>query len=114
MSTQPSETHRKLAKEVIGAYKFAIDGYAAQLIADSEARAVDGAMRDTPWAANYIDMERELATEREKVRVLRGALEKVQHIGETELLHYAGMHGDSPHQVAYIAKSALAATEGKT
>jgi hypothetical protein len=79
MSTQPSETHKQLAADVFRMVHNRNLTAAAQLIADSEARAVDGAMRDTPWAANYVDMERELAAEREKVRVLREALEKYQH-----------------------------------
>ena len=65
--TQPSETHKQLAADVFRMVHNRNLTAAAQLIADSEARAVDGAMRDTPWAANYIDMERELA-ETERLR----------------------------------------------
>jgi len=99
MSTQPSETHKQLAADVFRMVHNRNLTAAAQLIADSEARAVDGAMRDTPWAANYVDMERELATEREKVRVLREALDEAQSCG--------GLTGS----IFMQARAALAATE---
>jgi len=57
MNLQPTEAQYQLAHVI---RQSSTQERAAQLIADSEARAVDGAMRDTPWAANYIDMEREL------------------------------------------------------
>jgi hypothetical protein len=99
--TQPTEAHRKLAKEVIGAYKFAIDGYAAQLIADSEARTVEAMQKhadiETERATHYRD---QWQAERERVRVLREALEKYQHTV------IAG--GTNP------ARDALAAMKGTT
>jgi hypothetical protein len=127
-TTQPTEAHRKLAKEVIGAYKFAVDGYAAQLIADSEARAVERATLDAQTAGNalfYAIYERikphfpdgsrdldwdvlpstigatckALAAEREKVRVLREALDEAQSCG--------GLTGS----IFMQARAALAATE---
>jgi hypothetical protein len=96
--TQPSETHKQLAADVFRMVHNRDLTAAAQLIADSEARAVDGAMRDTPWAANYVDMERELAAEREKVRVLREALSR--------------RHDEQSYHCQYV-DDALAATEEK-
>jgi hypothetical protein len=86
-TTQPTEAHRKLAKEVIGAYKFAVDGYAAQLIADSEARAVAQLRSELNYAKASETLYHDEGTaaiaaitaERERVRVLREALEKYQH-----------------------------------
>jgi hypothetical protein len=124
--TQPTEAHKELAEEIRHIHRKGFPQLVPRLLADSEARAVEAATVQLRSELNYAKASETLyhaegtaalaalAAEREKVRVLRGALEKVQHIGETELLHYAGMHGDSPHQVAYIAKAALAATEGKT
>ena len=60
MNTQPTDAHRKLLSDLFSPLFYRNRDQALQLIANSEARAVDGAMRDTPWAANYIDMEREL------------------------------------------------------
>ena len=68
MNTQPTEAHRKLLSDLFSPLFYRNRDQALQLIANSEARAVDGAMRDTPWAANYIDMERELTAERDQLR----------------------------------------------
>jgi hypothetical protein len=101
MSTQPTEAHKTQASMWLAAFRHRFHPSQtlalAQLLADSEARAVQSAIRDTPWAANYLDMERALVAERAKVRVLREALERVHHEGD-----YTAM---------CIADAALAATE---
>jgi hypothetical protein len=82
MSTQPTEAHRKLAAEIIfeaeSLYPKAMIPIAAQLIADSEARAVERALAIKPEVIAYPELEMRLTAEREKVRVLREALDNLR------------------------------------
>jgi hypothetical protein len=97
--TRPTEAHRKLAKEVVGAYEFAVDGYAAQLIADSEARAKESLLVAYDTAVTTRSrIETALTAEREKVRVLREALSR--------------RHDEQSYHCQYV-DDALAATEAK-
>ena len=127
--TQPTEAHADTVRKIGELLLVRADKEAAQLIADSEARAVERATLDAQTAGNalfyaiYERMKRHfpdgsrdldwdvlpstigatckaLTTEREKVRVLREALEHYRHCV------IAG--GTNP------ARAALAATEVKT
>jgi hypothetical protein len=125
MSTQPTEAHRKLwtalynlaHREIFEDYAESSEGPATQLIADSEARAVEAAMRDTPWAANYMDMERNLTAERERVRLLsEHGIEALMVARSWQMVWGDKLSPDSvaiftKHEQAFLA--ALAATEEK-
>jgi len=97
MSTQPTEAQYALACR-IWCCKNSGDG--AQLIADSEAQAVEKAFPDSgdDSLCNVRRLRTELTAEREKVRVLREALKTVARFPMER-------HQD-------LAKAALAATEG--
>lgn len=51
----------------------------------------------------------QLTTAQQQVTALRGALKRIQHIGETQLVYKHPSHGEAPHEVALIADAALAA-----
>jgi chromosome segregation ATPase len=91
MSTQPqvTEAHRRLwtalynlaHREIFEDYAESSDGPATQLIADSEARAVEAMQKhadiETERATHYRD---QWQAERAKVRVLRGACKHVDYL----------------------------------
>ena len=99
--TQPTESHKTQASMWLSAFRHRFHPgqtvALAQLLADSEARAVQSAMRD---------MERALTAEREKVRVLETALRSIAVYGEEH-------DGCCPYgcDTPTIAHDALAATE---
>jgi hypothetical protein len=99
MSTQPqvTETHKQLAADVFRMIHNRNLTAAAQLLADSEAQAVEAAIRVKSEVLAYPLLLADLTAEREKVRVLREALKTVARFPMER-------HQD-------LAKSALAATE---
>jgi hypothetical protein len=125
MSTQPTEAHRKLwtalynlaHREIFEDYAESSDGPATQLIADSEARAVEAATVQLRSELNYAKASETLyhdegtaalaalAAEREKVRVLREALES--------LAYWSRNKTESRITLRNRIAAALAATEEK-
>ena len=123
MSTAPSEAHRKLTEEIAGI----CDRYfpsraipeAAQLLADSEARAVEAALADAATAMGIGNAllkialserdksAQDLAKERERVRVLEEALTRLKNCDWVITPH------DRMDAVRAIARAALAATAEK-
>jgi hypothetical protein len=107
--TQPSETHKQLAADVFRMVHNRDLTAAAQLIADSEARAVAQLRSELNYAKASETLYHDegtaaiaaLTTEREKVRVLREALDEAQSCG--------GLTGS----IFMQARAALAATEAK-
>jgi len=109
--TQPSEAHKQLAADVFRMVHNRNLTAAAQLIADSEARAVEAATKQLRSELNYTKASETLyhdettaaiaalAAERERVRVLREALDEAQSCG--------GLTGS----IFMQARAALAATE---
>jgi hypothetical protein len=107
--TQPSETHKQLAADVFRMVHNRDLTAAAQLIADSEARAVAEATKQLRSELNYAKASETLyhdegtaalaalTAERERTRVLREALKPVARFPMER-------HQD-------LAKSALASTE---
>jgi hypothetical protein len=85
-TTQPTEAHRKLwsdlynlaHREIFEDYAESSDGPATQLIADSEARSVERALAIKPEVIAYPELEMRLTAERERVRVLREALDNLR------------------------------------
>jgi hypothetical protein len=100
MSTQPTEAHRKLwtalynlaHREIFEDYDELSEGPATQLLADSEARAVEA--------------------ERAKVRVLREALAAL--LGDEWRMSCDWGPSAERKQITEAARAALAATEVKT
>jgi hypothetical protein len=94
MSTQPTEAHLKLANRIRYSDDFDLTASFAQLIADSEARAVEHAEKEAQSQRDRVKaaliaiegLDAALTLERERVRVLREALtdsrEYVQSWGE--------------------------------
>jgi hypothetical protein len=113
MSTQPTEAHRKLwtalfnlaHREIFEDYAESSDGPATQLIADSEARAVEAAIRVKSEVLAYPLLLADLTAERERVRVLREALES--------LAYWSRNKTESRITLRNRIAAALAATEEK-
>ena len=82
MSTaKPTEAHVNAIRQISQLLAVRADNEAAQLIADSEAQAVANKVAEIieKNAPEIVKTNAELAAEREKVRVLREALEKFRH-----------------------------------
>jgi hypothetical protein len=121
--TQPTEAHRKLAAEIIfeaeSLYPKAMIPIAAQLIADSEARAVESAQKhadiETERATHYRD---QWQAERERVRLLsEHGIEALMVARSWQMVWGDKLSPDSvaiftKHEQAFLA--GLAATEAKT
>lgn len=110
MST-PTEAHLGLVREVVRVAVCSGElNFAAQLLADSETRAVEAAT-DTAEVyrvqAQYANHQ--LTAERERVRVLEEALREVASFGEGEKVNGSF---DEPN-AARIARAALATPERK-
>jgi hypothetical protein len=123
--TQPSEAHRKLwsdlynlaHREIFEEYAESSDGPATQLIADSEARAVEAMQKhaniETERATHYRD---QWQAEREKVRVLKEhGIEALMIARSWQMVWGDKLSPDSvavftKHEQAFLA--ALAAMKG--
>ena len=112
-TTQPSETHKQLAADVFRMVHNRDLTAAAQLIADSEARAVAqlrselnyAKASETLYHAEGTAALAALTAEREKVRVLREALES--------LAYWSRNKTESRITLRNRIAAALAATEEK-
>jgi hypothetical protein len=125
--TQPSETHKQLAVDVFRVFEWRDLTAAAQLIADSEARAVAEATAQLRSELNYAKASEALyhdegtaaiaalAAERERVRVLREhGVEALMVARSWQIVWGDKLSPDSvaiftKHEQAFLA--ALAATE---
>ena len=134
MSTQPqpTEAHRKLwtalynlaHREIFDDYAESSDGPATQLLADSEARAVEAATAQLRSELDYAKasetlyhdegtaaINAALTDEREKVRVLREALAAL--LGDEWRMSCDWGPSAERKQITEAARAALAATEEK-
>ena len=132
MSTAPTEAHRKLACEILMEHSVSgaatKDGViaAAQLIRDSEARAVEAAERrmqqhvdnltvaNDAWAQDAVGLRAELTALRERVRVLEEALkeiaqQKTRSEMEEDIGEYEAEHADWEGAYELAIKTARAA-----
>jgi hypothetical protein len=108
--TQPTDAHKELAEEIRHIHRKGFPHLVAQLLADSEARAVEAATVQLRSELNYAKASETLyhaegtaaiaalTAEREKVRVLREALSR--------------RHDEQSYHCQYV-DDALAATEEK-
>jgi hypothetical protein len=126
-TTQPTEAHLHLAEQLLlisNIYD------TAQLIADSEARAVESITKErdelkaivdfevkigacTLTSDDWANMQQSLTAERERVRVLREALKRC-HAQLIDKRDYENTPLDSVGRfLLYVIEAALAATEAK-